>query len=224
MSDNMINNTNNTDMSATQVLSNDNAGNIQLAQIDKRKSKQIFDTLMNGRIINKHLLNNSSETIDNPLFSEIMDNLDAYQNWYDACGYELITKPTFVYLNDAVQDPKTELTMKAYCLLLIIGKYLTMNNFTLSKITDPKSGLTIEDFQKMADIPNVADILGKTKIAYKKDEDMFSAVKSILVDRHIMLEKASSKKFVLSDAGKAFYEELMAKFDDGDTFEDNTLK
>lgn len=215
---------NNTDMSATQVLSNDNTGKNQFTEIDKRKSKQIFDTLMNGRIINKHILNNSSEKVDNSLFSEIMDNLDAYQNWYEACGYELITKPTFAYLNDAVQDPKTELTMKAYCLLLIIGKYLTMNNYTLSKITDSKSGLTLEDFQKMADIPNVSDILEKAKIAYKKDEDMFSAVKSILVDRQIMLEKASSKKFVLSDSGKAFYEELIAKFDDGDTFKDNDLK
>ncbi len=44
------------------------------------------------------------------------------------------------------------------------------------------------------------------------DEDLFKNIKSILVERHIIYEHPVTQNYLLSNAGKAFFEELMADF------------
>jgi len=61
----------------------------------------------------------------------------------------------------------------------------------------------------MANIPYVDQILEKSKMTGKSEDSLMGHVKNLLVDRGIMLEKPSSKSYVLSEAGKAFFEELM---------------
>jgi len=173
-------------------------------------SVEIFDQLMNGRIINKYKLSNSGEPIADPLFTEIMDNLADYRKNNAMNGFELIETPTYVYLNDAGGlDGKTDISMKVYFLLLIIGKYLTVNGHSITKITSHTGGLTPDDFKEMANIPYVDQILEKSKMTGKSEDSLMGHVKNLLVDRGIMLEKPSSKSYVLSEAGKAFFEELM---------------
>lgn len=174
-------------------------------------SVRIFDELMNGRIINKHKLSNNGEPMAEPLFTEIMDNLGEYRKSYAMNGFELVETPTYVYLNDAGSlEGKTDISMKVYFMLLIIGKYLTANGQALSKITSHTGGLTPDDFKKMLEMPYVEQILEKARIDIKDEEGLTSTIKTLLVERGVMLEKPSSQSFVLSDAGKAFFAELMA--------------
>lgn len=182
--------------------------------INFTKSVDIYDTLMNGRMINRQQLNNAGEWIADPWFDELMNNLQDYRMMFQAFGFRLVENPNYVYLIDqSLTDGKTDISMKAYCLLLIIGKYLTVNGFALSKITSPTGGLTEADFIKMGELPYVAEILEKAKLGNRHKDDLFSVIKSVLVERKLMLEKPSSQSYILSNAGKAFFDELMLNKD-----------
>lgn len=178
--------------------------------MDKMKSRHIYKHLMNGRILNRSQLNNSGEWIDNPWFTEVMDNIADYRHLYTMSGYRLIEHPNYVYImDDDGAENKTDITMKAYCLLLIIGKYLMMNNYSLDKIASEKAGLSQDDFKQMEKVPYIEEILEKAKFTHKKGDDLFALVQNILVEREIMLEKKSAKLYVLSEAGKNFFAELL---------------
>ena len=173
-------------------------------------SRHIYKHLMNGRILNRYQLNNSSERVNNPWFDEIMGNLDDYRHLYTMSGYRLIEHPDYLYIiDDDATELKTDITMKAYCLLLIIGKYLMINNYSLDKIMSEKAGLSIDDFKQMEQVPYIEEILEKAKFTDKKGHNFYSLVLTTLVEREIMLEKKSAKLFILSDAGKAFFQELL---------------
>lgn len=182
--------------------------------MDKVKSRQIYKHLMNGRILNKYQLNNSGDRVNHPLFEEVMGNLDDYRHLYVMSGYRLIEHPNYLYIvDDEASETKTEVTMKAYCLLLVIGKYLMMNNYSLDKITSEKAGLTEDDFKQMEEVPYIEEILEKARFTRKKEDGLLSLIQTTLVDREILLEKKSSKQYVLSEAGKAFFEELLSNSD-----------
>jgi len=174
-------------------------------------SQGIFSELMNGRIINKTSLDNSNNFTENPLFTEIIDNLDDYRTQYKMSGYEFVESPSYIYIRERSTDTnslKTDITMKACVLLLLMGKYLTENNYRISKLTDPSGGLTEADFEAIQDMPDTAEILEKS--AMKRD---FSAsIKPILVERNIMLQKIGSNSFILSDSGKAFFDEIVDNY------------
>lgn len=174
-------------------------------------SKRIFDQLMNGRIVNKTIIGNNDSFAENPLFIEIVDNLDDYRTQYKMSGYDFIEKEGYFYIRDRLLNTtelKTDITMKACVLLLIMGKYLTENNYKISKLTDASAGLVEADFEAIQDMPDTAEILEKTgmKQSYSK------AVSSTLVERSIMLQKTGSNAFVLSDSGRAFFDEIVASY------------
>ncbi len=178
-------------------------------------SVEIFDELMNGRMINREILGSNGKFEPNPQYKEIMDNLSLYKQQYKMSGYTLVANANldegFIYIikGEAYEISKTELAMKAYCLLLLIGKYLTSNNLTMSKIIDEQGGLTTSDFSKMQTMENIAEILENANM----QDDLLKNVKSILVDRHIMYKKVGDElgqdRYILSNAGKAFYDELV---------------
>lgn len=177
---------------------------------DVNTSREIFSLLMNGKLINKSILNNSGEFINNYLFTEIINNLDDYRTQYRMSGYDLIERPDFFYIKDYHQqdgDLKTDITMKICVLLLIMGKYLIEHNYRLTRLTDPTGGLSESDFEAMQDMPNTQEILGKSKIV-----DLKMAIKSILVDKNILLQKPSSLDYILSDGGKAFFHEILLDY------------
>ena len=127
-------------------------------------------------------------------------------------GFSLIANADYAYLikGDSYEIGKTEIAMKAYCLLLLLGKYLTTHNYTLSKLTSEKGGLTQADFHKIEVMPHTQEILERAGMG----DDLFRNIKSILIERGVMFEKPSEQKFVLSNAGKAFFDELMMSFED----------
>lgn len=170
-------------------------------------STEIFSQLMNGRIINKTILNNSGEFAPNIYFHEIMDNLKDYRVQYQMNGFELVEEPEYVYIFDRTfsrDDLKTDITMKAYMLLLILGKYLTEHNYRLSKLTEPSGGITHADIEVIQEMPDTQEILEKSGVK----SNLLASIKSVLVERSILLEKPSSQSYILSDSGRAFFDEI----------------
>lgn len=178
---------------------------------NKILSKDIFRQLMNGRIINKSVLSNSGEFIENKLFTEIMQNIDDYRNQYRMSGYDFVENPEFIYIREQAtrkEELKTDITIKACVLLLLLGKYLTEHNFRISKLTDPTGGVTESDFEIIQQMPDTEEILEKAGMK----RDIQSSIKSVLVDRHILLQKPSSCSYILSEAGKAFFDEIVESY------------
>lgn len=176
-----------------------------------QQSSKIFDHLMNGKIINKYKINNSAEFVENEMFLEIMNNLADYTNQWRMNGFDFVVEPSYLFIRERTSDRndlKTDITMKVCVLLLLIGKYLTENNYKLSKITDTSGGLAIADIEAIMGMPDCLEILKKSKL----NTDLHAAIKTALVDRNIMLEKPGSKSYLLSDSGKAFYEEVIANY------------
>lgn len=179
---------------------------------DVQLSTEIYSQLMNGRIINKHILDNASGRIKNLYFTEIMDNIKDYRTQYQMNGSELVVELDHAYLRDHFSqsaDLKTDITMKASLLLLLIGKYLTEHNLRMSKLVDANGGLTVADIETIAEMPYTQEILEKAKIS----QDLHAVIRSTLVERNIMYEKPSDKSYLLSDAGQAFFTEIVARYD-----------
>jgi len=178
--------------------------------VSHKDSAAIFNQLMNGKIINRNILNNASEREPNRLFTEIMDNLADYRNQYEMCGFIFVEHPDYVYIIDqsAKDDMKSEIAMRAYTLLLLIGKFLTANGISLTKLTDASSGLTRADIERIAEMPFTDEVL--LRIGVKSD--LMTAIKNTLVERYIMLEKTSETAFLLSESGLAFYKEVVDNF------------
>lgn len=177
-------------------------------------SKKIFDQLMNGQVINRHLLNNS-EFIPNPMFDEIIHSEDEYRKQYRMSGYQLVIKENYIFLQNTGSDVdslKTDASMKAYVLLLLIGRYLNTRNYRISKIEPSGSGLNVTDISHMEEMPDIKEILEKADMR----KSLVSHVKLILVERNIMLEKVGGDAYVLSDAGNAFFQEIFSQFYDSE--------
>jgi condensin complex protein MksE len=171
-------------------------------------SHEIFSQLMNGKVINKTELNNSGEFRENPLFAEILGNLNDYRNQYRMSGYEFIENSSYIYIRERVskkEELKTDITMKVCVLLLLLGKYLTEQNYRFTKLTDKTGGLTVADFEAIEDMPDTQEILQKSGMKSRFQ----TAIKTTLIDRNILLQKPSSQTYILSDAGKAFFEEII---------------
>lgn len=178
---------------------------------DASLSGEIFNHLMNGKIINKTMLNNSGQFVDNPLFVEIMTNLKDYRTQYEMCGFEFAEDINYIFIRDRVnnrEDLKTDISMRACLLLLLLGKYLTENNFRLSKLTDPSGGITAADIEAMQEMPDTDEILEKANIK----KDLLTEIKTTLVNRNILLEKPSLQTYILSDSGRAFFDEIIKNY------------
>lgn len=183
---------------------------------NKTLSKEIYNQLMNGKMINKHILDNANDLQINPLFTEVMDNLAEYRNLFEMIGFDFIVSPDFMYINDSEieSEKKTPLAMKALIMLLVIGHYVNKDKRSPNRIFCAKTGgLYEEDFQKMEAMPDIAEVLEKADITTKTDRDLHAQVVNLLVNRGIMMEKSSSKSYVMTDAGKAFYNDVVTNFD-----------
>lgn len=178
---------------------------------DADLSAEIYRTLMGGKVINRHKLNNSGEAITDPLFEEILSNLKSYRMQYEMCGWELVIEANYVFVRDRVtnnENLKTDITMRASLLLLMLGKYLNEHNYRVTKLTEYSGGISRADIEIIQEMPDVRELIEKAQLK----NDLFTEFKNVLVNRNIMLEKPSSETFILSDAGKAFFEEIFINF------------
>lgn len=171
-------------------------------------SKQIFKHLMGGKVLNKDEFNNSGELVENRLFQEICENLTEYRTQYKMAGFELVFCPSYCFIrHEGESDPDlhSDFTMKVSVLLLILGKYLTTNNYKLSKISSPDAGLIKSDIDEIDQSEEASEILEKA--GYKKGA--FNAIKNTLIDRGFLMEKPSTETYVLSNSGIAFFDGIV---------------
>lgn len=102
--------------------------------------------------------------------------------------------------------------MRIYLLLVIIGKYLVIQGYSLNKIYHETAGLTVDDFHNMANIPHIIEILEKSKMGQHPNE-ISGLIKSNLIDRGILWEKPSTNTYILTNSGRAFFDELQNNSD-----------
>lgn len=174
-------------------------------------SVEIYQFLSSGKVINSRILNNSGEFIPNLLFEEVMNNLDAYRTQYEMSGQELVVRKSFIFLRkggDSIEDLKTDITMKAALLLLMLGKYINERNYRFSKLTEQSGGITRDDIQNIQEMEDVQELIEKAKLK----DDLFTEYKNVLINRFLLLEMPGSERFILSDAGKAFFDEVVQSF------------
>ncbi|MBU2878741.1 MULTISPECIES: condensin complex protein MksE [Aliiglaciecola] len=171
-------------------------------------SVEIYQTLTAGKIINNRMLNNSGQCISNPLFEEIMNNLSTYATQYEMSGQELVRNKDFVYLRkgaELAEDVKTDVTMKAALLLLMLGKYINEQNYRFSKLTEQNGGITKTDILALQEIDDIQELIEKARLK----SDLFTEFKNVLINRNLLLELPGNERFILSDAGRVFYEEVV---------------
>lgn len=179
--------------------------------INNDKCTHIFDALINGRVINAHVIGQDETKRTNPLFAEIMMNQEGYKEHFARCGKTLDIKSDFVILREP-SAIKTDITIKVSVLLLLMGKYLNVKGWSVDKVMEVEWGLSDDDIKEMSVIQDgiASELLKKADIK----GDLLNAFQKILVDRGIMIKKPISKKYVLGDAGNAFFNEIFENFKD----------
>ena len=173
--------------------------------VNMHLSGKIYDVLMNGRILTREIIENDT-WVQNPLFTEVMDNLGDYRKQYQMSGYNFLSSGDYIYISeDSSDDLKTDISMRAQVLLMLIGKYLNNNNLSLKKLTNLNAGLTLTDIAGIQAMEETSELLIRTGM---KEDDLFSSIKNTLVDRNILLEKTSSQAYILSAIGQFFFDDL----------------
>ncbi len=178
--------------------------NSQISQI-------IFNQLMNGKVINRHKLSNSGQWVTDQYYDEIISNLADYRQQYEMCGYELVERPGYLFIREITPnatDLKTDVAMKASLLILMLAKYITEHNYSLLKLTETNGGITPSEIEAMQEMPDVQELIEKAKL----NPNLQIEMKNVLVNRNIMLVKPSSEAYILSNAGKAFLEDVIQHF------------
>lgn len=179
--------------------------------IDMMKSHTIYNELMNGRIINAQVIDANGEFQANPLFSEVMDNFGDYRKQYEMCGFQVEATGEYIYVAKGVRHEaqKTDIAMKAYLLLIILGQYVTTNGFQMtgsrtdSKLSAINGGLSLADIEKIQAMPHTKEWLDRAGMG----DDLLKNIKTILVERHIMQRNPVTENFILSQAGNHFFDE-----------------
>lgn len=180
------------------------------ALVDMRLSVEIYNHLMNGRIINSQRLGSHGDFETNPMFEEVMQHLEVYTIQYEMCGFSLVANSDFFYIAKGYLNDisKTEIAMKAYCLLLLIGKYMTTQNYKIERLSSAGHGLSLAEINKISLMPDTEEILQRAGL----NDDLLKSIKSVLMERQIILENPITQNFVLSASGQVFFEELIERF------------
>lgn len=181
-----------------------------LEHLSKPLSQQLFSICRSGKIINRDTIVND-ELVSDQIFAEVMTHLDDYIELAEMTGYKLVATSESLYFTGLDPDLKNQpLNFKAKVLLTIIGRYLNMAGKSPSyiKTLDSSSGLTMQDFELMAEMDGIRELLYRSGFATDKEDFMFSAVRTILIDRGFLEEKTSSKSYIATNAGWSWFEQL----------------
>lgn len=183
---------------------------------DMNMSADIYNEFMNGRMINRQIVSDNGEFVPNPFFTEVMDNMGDYTKQYRMSGYtiEYNTDYLYLYKGQIHESSKTELSMKAYILLMIIGHYVNTQGFVTthdrasSKLSSINGGLTLADIDKIQETPIMKEMLERADMK----GDLYKVIKSILIERHIMHRNPVTNNIILSGAGARFFDEITENY------------
>lgn len=170
-------------------------------------SQNIYNKLINGKIINKHhYIIKSNELEENPLYNEIFNNLDEYKELYQRINFNLAhKKSSFFYIKELTKEEASEVTIKIQALLIIIGRITTERGYLFDILTDYRAGIKPEILTESAMEERYLEILHTCKLC--KSRGIKEEIENNLATRNIMF-KNSQGNYVLTNAGSAFFEEL----------------
>ena len=190
--------------------------------IDYHKSAEIFNHLMNGRVINREVMGSHGAFENNHLFSEIMDHREDYSHQYKMSGFHLVENVDYFYIikGQEFDIAKTQIAMKAYFLLTILSKYATSNNISISKLWSADGGISQAELVKIEELRDTKEILERCNL----DDSLFKNIKVIMVDRDIAYIHPVSQNIVLANAGKQFFEDIKNDFEFHNQQEQDELK
>lgn len=190
-----------------------------MPEVSIPKSTEIYKAFVNGRVINRYSIKPDGSTLESPLFGEIYNNYNAYKQQYQMSGMELVVKDDFYYARDVDKETSfTDQVKRIQVLLLIIGRFVTQSGALFEKLTHPMGGITDDDLQKIANTAEFAEILAAIEI-----KDLVKSIKSNLLDKDIM-EEPRSGRYILSAAGKHFFEEIFSGGLSDTTYQLNAAK
>jgi hypothetical protein len=176
---------------------------------DKVLSAEVYNRLMNGKVINKYNIDKKGDKYNDVLFSEIILNLDDYKKQYEMSGFELVSGYNFFYIRNGITDSiKADVSKKISVLLLVISRHVTKKGYKFDKLSNPKGGITNNELLEIEDLDETKELMEKSEMGKMK---FHIAVKRVLVDRGIMLEKVTGE-FILSDAGISFFNDLFSSY------------
>ncbi|GLX86994.1 hypothetical protein tloyanaT_32470 [Thalassotalea loyana] len=170
-------------------------------------SKQIFNILMNGKVINKNTLDvHNDDIIEDKLFTELMSNYVQYKDLYFNCGYELVDNVPESFFIRALNEEQSnsKLSSKIQALLIVIARGVTLDNYELDILFDSHAGLSKELVEKINKNEEFRTVLDATRI----EENLWDECKKLLVDRNIAVINRSGN-YVLLNSGKSMYEALI---------------
>lgn len=175
--------------------------------MNSKLSTEIFNLLMNGKVINKNVLDiNNDQKMPNKYFTEISSNIDGYKEHYFNSGFELVDKISNCFFIRSLGEDKgnVKIASKIQALLIVLGRGITQDNFELDVMFDSHAGLTKEMVNKINKNEDYRTVLDATRI----ESDLWDECKKLLVDRQIALVNRSGN-YVVLDAGRSMYEVLI---------------
>lgn len=179
------------------------------SQVNKVLSREVYAQLINGRVINRAKFDDG-ELRPNRLFEELLNNLDHYRALYEAIGFELVMREGFAYIRSIdVEDKVEEAVRRVQALLLVLFRGVTELGFQMDILRRDQAGLSnlyIDEIGKGEDKSDVLHACGM------KGETLASWVYKTLELRAIAYRNAKGN-LVLSEAGVAFFDELLAEGD-----------
>ena len=177
--------------------------------ISNELSQAIYNDLVKGKTINKHSYKIKTNELDeNSLYNEVFINFDEYRQLYQRINFDLIHKnSSFFFIRDISGGDANEATIKIQALLIIIGRIITEKGYLFDVLTYHRAGIGLEDLSAATSEERYSDILHTCKLCISRSIE--DEIVSHLITRGIMF-KNSRGHYVLSDAGTAFFSELMA--------------
>jgi len=179
--------------------------------IQSEKSQRIYNDLINGRIINKFILQNepqANQYSPNPDYTELFSNLEHYVELYRNIGFELVFHDSFFFIRDLqLGETYKEMAIKIQVTLLIMARKITEIGFTYDLLENENAGISIQQLDDFSTQEDVQQLIMAAKLGKKT---LHEIVRDILVERRIM-EKNKDERYILSDAGKYFFKQLFAQ-------------
>lgn len=180
--------------------------------ISNELSQNIYNQLINGKTINKqNYAIKTNELDENPLYNELFTNFDEYYKLYQRINFDLIHKnASFFFIRGLGSKDANEATIKIQVLLIVIGRIITEQGFLFDTLTDYRAGIRLEDLSVAITDERYTDILHTCKLCIK-GKSIESEIEDNLVARGIIY-KNSRGYYVLTNAGKAFFDDLKDAF------------
>lgn len=172
----------------------------------KQASKTIYFELINGKFINKQVYLDG-QLQSNPLYDEIIMNLDAYSEHYDLMGFILSNCGDAFILREEINDRYRDTpALKVQALLLIISKFCSMIGTRVEALLNYKVGLKRANIDAIGVFDEVIDILK----ACDMKSSLSSEIDNNLVNRGIAFWNQIDG-LVLSNGGIAIFNQMFGE-------------